>query len=198
MSSPAIKWQSRFKVGCREIARVKEEIEMKLTMHMTDVKNWVSRGVGTITTGNAIRVLVAGVLLMAGTGMYFGLTTSDKEGNHVSSERTTAFPSEGWHDGNRQEIGLALPGIDRLDDQIAADLEACDKVYRSILPDHGDEVGNPHSSERAAVLEWRRSHLPGIDRLDDQIAAELEACDEVYLPFVPDHADEVSNPVSSK
>jgi hypothetical protein len=52
------------------------------------------------------------------------------------------------------------------------------------------------SSHREAVLEWQRSHLTGVDRLDDQIAAGLEAGDEAYRPFMSDYADEVGSPAS--
>ena len=108
---------------------------MKLTMHITEVKNWVSRGGGTITAGMAIRGLAIGVLMMAGTGMYFGMTAGDDEGNPAPSELTTAFFSEGWQDLNRQEAGLALPGIDRLDDQIAAQLDAGSPVSQGFPSD---------------------------------------------------------------
>jgi hypothetical protein len=59
------------------------------------------------------------------------------------------------------------------------------------------------SNHREAVLEWQRSHFPGVDRLDDQIAAGLEAGgleagDEAYRPFRSDYADEVGSPASRK
>ena len=148
---------------------------MRLTIHITEVKHLVSRGAGTLTAGKAIRGLAIGVLLIAGTGMYFGITADNEDGNLASSERTTNFPVD-WE----------------------ADLEA----YRSSLPNYVDEEGSAASSERTtnfpvafvesyqtylpgldrlddqmgeAVREWQRSYLPGIDRLDDQIAAELES-----------------------
>ena len=98
MTAPVIKRQSNVRVGYREVAKIKEEIEMRLTMHITEVKNWVSREAGIISAGKAIRGMAVGVLLMAGTGMYFGMTVGDEEGNPGSSEPTTAFPSGGWHD----------------------------------------------------------------------------------------------------
>ena len=81
MSSPAIKRQSGVRVGYREVAIIREEIEMGLTMHITEVKNWVSRGSGTITAGQAIRGLAIGVLSLAGTGMYFGITAGGEDAN---------------------------------------------------------------------------------------------------------------------
>ena len=39
MSSPTIKRQSRFLVGFGEVAKIKEEIEMRLTIHIAEVKN---------------------------------------------------------------------------------------------------------------------------------------------------------------
>ncbi len=119
MSSPAIIEQSKVRAGCRKFAKIKEEIEMRLTTPITEVKNWVSREAGTIITGNAIRGLAVGVLLIAGTGMYFGITAGDEADNPASSERTTNFPVD-WE----------------------ADLEA----YRSSFPNYVDEEGNPASS----------------------------------------------------
>ncbi len=52
----------------------------------------------------------------------------DEEGNPASSEGTTAFPSQDWHE-------LMAAGLE-------ADLES----YRSFLPDYVDEEGNPASS----------------------------------------------------
>ena len=140
MSSPAIKIQSRVRLGFQEVAIIKGEIEMRLTMHITEVKNLVSKRSETFTAGMAIRGLAIGVLLMAGTGMYFGMTAENEEGNPASSERTTNFPVN-WE----------------------ADLEA----YRSSLQNYVDEEGNAASSERTinfpvdweADLEAYRSSL---------------------------------------
>ncbi len=129
MSSPAIKRQSRVRVGYREIGKIKEEIEMRLTTPITEVKNWVSREAGTIITANAIRGLAVGVLLMAGTGMYFGMTASSEGSNPVSSEGTKAFPAQDQHE------------------QMAAGLEADIESYRSFLTDYVDEEGNPAPSK---------------------------------------------------
>ena len=127
MSSPAIKRQSRVRAGFPEVAKIKEENEMRLTTHITDVKNWLFREAGTITAGKAIRGLAVGVLIMAGTGMYFGITAGDEEGNPASSERTAAFPSDDWHE------------------LLAAGMEVDIESYRSFLPNYVDEEGNPAS-----------------------------------------------------
>ncbi len=122
MSSPAIKRQ-------REIAKIKEEIEMRLTTPITEVKNWISREAGTIITGNVIRGLAVGVLLMAGTGMYFGMTGGSEGSSPLSSEGTTAFPSQEWHE------------------QLASGLEADLESHRTFLTDYVDEEGNPAPSK---------------------------------------------------
>ena len=50
---------------------------MKLTMHIQEATSWVSKTAGAITAGKAIQGLAVGVLLMAGTGMYFGISSGD-------------------------------------------------------------------------------------------------------------------------
>ena len=157
MSSPAIKSQSRIRSGIREVAKIKEEIEMRLTINITEVKHLVSRGAGTITAGKAIRGLAIGVLFIAGTGMYLGITADNEDGNPASSERTTNFPVD-WE----------------------ADLEA----YRSSFPNYVDEGGNPASSERTtnipvsweADLEAYRSSLPNYVDEEDLIPWLAAVC----------------------
>jgi hypothetical protein len=134
MSSPKINIQSEVNVSCREAAKIKEEIKMGLTMHIIEAKKLVSRGAATLTLGKAIRGLAVGVLLLAGTGMYFRMSAANA-------------------------------------------------------------VSGPTPSERDAILEWQRSYLPGMDRLDDQIAAGLETGNEEYQAFL---ADEVGNPVTTE
>ncbi len=172
MSSPAIKKQSGVRVGFREVAKIKEGIEMRLTMQIKEVKNLVSREAGTIITGNAIRGLAVGVLLMAGTGMYFGITAGGEEGNPDSSERTTAFPSQDWHD------------------LLAAGMEADIEAYRSFLPNYVDEEGNPVSSERTTAFPSQQWH--------EQLASGLEADLESHRSFLKDYVDEEGNPAPSK
>ena len=145
---------------------------MKLTMHITEVKNWVSREAGTIITGNVIRGLAVGVLLMAGTGMYFGMTAGSAGSSHLSSEGTTAFPSQEWHD-------LMASGLE-------ADLES----YRSFLPNYVDEEGNPLASEPTTAFPSQDWH--------DLLAAGMEADIESYRSFLPNYVDEEGNPVSSE
>lgn len=128
MSSPAIKGQSKVRAGHRKVAKIKEEIDMRLTMHLTEAKNLVSRRWGSISAGQAIRGLAVGVLIMAGTGMYFGIIPGNQEGNPASSEGATAFPTQDRHE-------LMAAGLE-------ADLES----YRSFLPGYVDEEGNPASS----------------------------------------------------
>ena len=80
MSSPEIKFQSKVRVSCQAIGEIKEEIVMKLTKQIREGKNFVSRESGTIKAGKAIRGLAVGVIILAGTGMYFGMTAGHKDG----------------------------------------------------------------------------------------------------------------------
>ena len=186
MNAAAIKRQSRIRAAFREVANIKKEIDMKLTLHITGVKNLVSSRAGTITAGKAIRGLGVGVLLVAGTGMYLGITAGDKEGNAVSNEGAAVFPVD-WE----------------------ADLEA----YRSSLPNYVDEEGNAVSNERTAVfpvdwgadLEAYRSSLPNyVDEEGNAVSIERtvvfpvdwEADLEAYRSSLPNYVDEEGNPAS--
>jgi hypothetical protein len=185
MSKLATKWQNRVRVGFQELRKVKEKTKMRFGVRITEVKSWVSRGAGAITAGSAIRGLAVGVLLMAGIGMYLGMADGHGEGN----------PSIGEINGGDESFEQShLPRAGRLDDQKTAGLEANSDEYHSFRPDYSDEGGNPNYSQREAILEWHRSHLPGMDRLDDLIAAELETCDKVYRSILPEPGDEVSTP----
>ena len=210
MSSPAIKFQSKVRVSCQAIGEIKEEIVMKLTKQIREGKNFLSQESGTIKTGKAIRGLAVGVLILAGTGMYFGTIVGGDKDGHTSAETNQEINEPNGVITTGSEPFLKwqrsyFPGVDRLDDQIAAELEACE-AYRTFLPDYVDEEGNPGSSERTTAFppggwhDWY-SHpaalaLPGIDRLDDQIAAGLEAC-EAYRPILPNYVDE-GNSASSE
>ena len=144
---------------------------MKLTMHITEVKNLVARRWGSITAGTAIRGFVVGVLIMAGTGMYFGIIPGNQEGNPASNVGTIAFSSQDWHE-------LMAAGLE-------ADLES----YRSFLPGYVDEEGNSASGEATTALPSQDWH--------EQMAAGLEADLESYRSFRPGYVDEEGNPASS-
>lgn len=98
---------------------------MGRTMHMISVENWVSWGARTIIAGNTIRGLVTGVLLVAATGMYFGMSAGADESKATSKDRTASHPVD-WE-----------PDID---------------ANRSSLTNYVDEEGNPASSANATTF----------------------------------------------
>jgi hypothetical protein len=122
-----MKLQSKIKVGCREVAKIKEVFEMR---HMREATKLVFRDAGV---GSVIRGLAIGVLLVAGTGMYFRMSADDAVVNPTASQREAVLKWQLSH----------LPGIDRLDDQIAAGLEADFPAYRSVLAEYVDTPSNP-------------------------------------------------------
>ena len=140
---------------------------MRLTIHIAEVKNWVSRETGTITAGKAIRGLAVGVLLMAGTGMYFGITAGDEDGNPASNVGTEVLSSQDWHD------------------LVAAGMEADIESFRSFLPDYVDEDGNPASNVGTTAFPSQDWH--------DLVAAGMESDIESFRSFLPDYVDEDGN-----
>ncbi len=75
MNAPQIEAQSKIRGAFQRILELKEGWEMSRMIGMKQAATWIHDGLGTITTGIMLRGLALGILLMAATGMYFGMTS---------------------------------------------------------------------------------------------------------------------------
>ena len=90
MNAPQIEAQSKIRGAFQQILELKEGWEMRMTKGMKQTAAWIHDGLATTTKANIVRGLASGILLMAATGMYFGVTfggTSEATSTHeVDSE----------------------------------------------------------------------------------------------------------------
>jgi hypothetical protein len=213
MSRPRVKTQSKTVAQNQQTEKSAERKERRLAMERIKVKRWVSQRLANKAPVKLLGALAAGAMLIAGTAFIYRELNQDIAGSPPSSsETTTAMQSSAyWVEMDEAE--------EMLSDELSASFygvlaPAGSETTQAILSpaywvemDEAEEmlsdelsasfIGVPApSSHREAVLEWQRSHLTGVDRLDDQIAAGLEAGDEAYRPFMSDYADEVGSPAS--
>jgi len=94
MDTPAGQTQSNTRAEHQKTLRFKEGIEMKTPMGMDKVKVWISEKLGAKIATRVFRGLAVGVLLAAGTGLYFSINQGEAGSPSSGSEITQALEVE--------------------------------------------------------------------------------------------------------
>jgi len=91
MDTPAGQTQSNTRAARQKTLGFKEGLEMKTTMGMDKAKVWISEKLGAKIATRLFRGLALGVLLVAGTGLYFSINQGEA-GSPLASEQGACYP----------------------------------------------------------------------------------------------------------
>ena len=153
MSAPQVEAQSKIRGAFQQILELKEGWEMSMKKGMKQAAAWIHDGLATITTGKMLRGLAMGILLMAATGMYFGMTSGS------ASEATTTPPSY------EVDSEFRFTDLDSVDDLLSVE-----DLLTYVYPEEAGQVkaGSPPSSKNIDS-EFR---FTDIDNVDDRLSVE--------------------------